>query len=245
MKFQILSDLHLEFHKKLPKNICNDHYPKAPILFLVGDIGYPTDKLWLEFIEWCETKFNRIYYVQGNHESYTKDIDETTNNIKSVFRLKPKFTLLERGVISYVDGNKIIGCTLWSKQRPYIYVTTNDYKYIFKNDSQLSFEALTDMHEQDKLWLDENIDSNTIVVTHHLPSFDLIHENFKTESSKKYNEVYASNCDELILRSKLWIYGHTHIGSDIVFKDKVRCICNPYGYPDETHRHFTNNAYEI
>jgi len=245
MKFQFLSDLHLEFYKKLPKNICNDDFPKAPTLFLVGDIGYPSDKIWIEFIEWCEAKYDRIFYLKGNHESYTKDIDETTNNIKSVFESKPKFILLERGVISYLDGYKIIGCTLWSEQTYDIYSKMNDSQYIYKNGSYLRLPDLLDMHRQDKEWLDSQVDENTIVITHYLPSFDLIHPKFKTPIYIAYHSAYASNCDELILKSKLWIYGHTHIGSDVMFKDIVRCISNPYGYKDETHLHFTNNIYEI
>jgi predicted phosphodiesterase len=66
---QILSDLHLEFYKKLPTNICNDHFPKAPTLFLVGDIGYPFDDIWLKFIEWCESNLNFIenkIFISGN-----------------------------------------------------------------------------------------------------------------------------------------------------------------------------------
>jgi len=115
-QIQILSDLHLEFYKKLPKNICNDYFPKTPTLFLVGDIGYPQDKIWLEFIEWCESKYERIFYVQGNHEAYTKDIDDITLYIRSTLNSKPKFTLLERGIISHLNGYKVIGCTLWSEQ---------------------------------------------------------------------------------------------------------------------------------
>jgi len=219
MKFQILSDLHLEFYKNLPTNICNDAFPKAPILFLVGDIGYPSDKIWIEFIEWCEAKYDRIFYVQGNHESYTKDIDQTTNNISSVFESKPKFTLLERGVISYLDGYKIIGCTLWSEQTYDIYSKMNDSKYIYKNGSYLRLPDLLDMHRQDKEWLDSQVDENTIVITHYLPSFDLIHPKFKTPNYIYYHSAYASNCDDIILKSKLWIYGHTHIGSEVMFKD--------------------------
>ena len=245
MKFQIISDLHLEFYKKLPINILNDDFPKAPTLFLVGDIGYPSEKIWIEFIEWCEAKFDKIFYVQGNHESYTKDIDQTTYYIRSILNGKPKFTLLERGVISYLDGYKIIGCTLWSEQTYDIYSKMNDSAYIYKNGSYLRLPDLLDMHLQDKSWLEDNVDSNTIIITHYLPSFDLIHPKFKTLFYIKYHSAYASNCDDIILKSKLWIYGHTHIGSDVMFKDKVRCISNPYGYKDETHVHFTNKIYEI
>ena len=245
MKFQILSDLHLEFYKKLPTNICNDHFPKAPTLFLVGDIGYPLDKIWLEFIEWCESKYEKIFYVQGNHESYKNDIDKITEYIRSILNSKPKFTLLERGVISQLDDYKVIGCTLWSEQSYDIYSKMNDSQYIYKNGSYLSLSDLLDMHRQDKEWLDSQVDENTIVVTHHLPSYDLIHPKYKSPRYDDYHSAYASDCNSIVLKAKLWIYGHTHIGSDVMFENKVRCICNPYAYPDESHKHFTNKVFEL
>ena len=101
------------------------------------------------------------------------------------------------------------------------------------------------MHRQDKKWLDSQVDENTIVVTHHLPSFDLIHPKYKSPIYDDYHSAYASDCDEIIRKAKIWIYGHTHIGSDVMFENKVRCICNPYAYPDESHKHFTNKVFEL
>jgi predicted phosphodiesterase len=245
MKFQILSDLHLEFYKNLPKNICNEHFPKAPNLFLVGDIGYPFDDIWLQFIEWCEVNFERIFYIQGNHEFYKNDFDVITEYIRTTLASKPNFTFLERGVISYLDGYKVIGCTLWSTQTHSLYYGMNDSKYIYKNGACMTLDDLLEIHRKDKEWLASNVDSNTIVMTHHVPSFDLIHPKYKTKFYSDFHSAYASNCDLIILKAKLWIYGHTHIGSDVMFQDKVRCICNPYAYPNEPHHHFTNKVFNF
>lgn len=211
-QIQILSDLHLEFYKKLPTNICNDYFPKAPTLFLVGDIGYPLDNIWLQFIDWCEAKYDRIFYVQGNHEAYKNDINKITEYIRTILNSKPKFTFLEKGVISNLDGYKVIGCTLWSEQTKNIYSKMNDSRYIYKDGTCLSLDDLLDIHHKDKDWLNTNTDSNTIVVTHHIPSFELIHPKFRTSLYKDYQSAYASNCDEIIRKAKTWIYGHTHIG---------------------------------
>jgi len=119
----------------------------------------------------------------------------------------------------------------------------NDSKYIYKNGLNLSLSDLLDMHKQDKKWIDDNADENTIVVTHHLPSFELIHPKYKKSFYKDYHSAYASKCDHIIRKAKIWIYGHTHIGSDVMFEDKVRCICNPYAYPDESHTHFTGKVF--
>ena len=46
-----------------------------------------------------------------------------------------------------------------------------------------------------------------------IPSYNLIHKNYKTEKLKKYNSGYASNLDDIIYPTILWIYGHTHKAS--------------------------------
>ena len=137
MIFQIISDLHLEFYKKLPKNICNEHFPKAPTLFLAGDIGYPKNPLWLEFIEWCEVNYERIFYVTGNHEYYKNNIDEIDTYVESILGSKPKFTFLKAGMISSIEDYKVIGCTLWSKQQINVYWQMNDSKYVYNNNLPL------------------------------------------------------------------------------------------------------------
>jgi len=56
----------------------------------------------------------RIFYVVGNHEAYNSELNETINIIKDVFKSKPKFVFLERGIVSKLGPYKVIGCTLWS-----------------------------------------------------------------------------------------------------------------------------------
>jgi predicted phosphodiesterase len=243
IKFQIISDLHLEFYKKLPLNICNDHFPKAPILFLVGDIGYPRSPIWLKFINWCEVKYERIFYVQGNHESYNHDINETTDFIRETLSSKPNFTFLESGVIAHLGPYKVVGCTLWSEQSIGVYHTMNDSKHIYKNKKLLTLPLLLAMHNDDKQWLDLNTDDKTIVVTHYIPSFSLILPQYRTAEYEKINCAYASNCDSIIRRSRTVIYGHTHSPSDKLFEDIHRCICNPYGYPNEQHKFFNYDSF--
>ena len=121
IKIQVISDLHLEFRKALPKIFRpkfsqKPQFVKAPYLFLAGDIGYPkSDRgIWLQFINFCEQYYDKIFYVAGNHEAYGSEYYETINTIKDVFKSKQKFVFLERGVISKLGPYKVVGCTLWS-----------------------------------------------------------------------------------------------------------------------------------
>ena len=82
---------------------------------------------------------------------------------------------------------------------------------------------------------------NTIIVTHHAPSFQSVHEKYKHDSL--LNGGYASNHEELILDNEHishWIHGHTHCSFDYMI-GKTRILCNPHGYPGENTRDFNKD----
>ena len=89
-QFQLISDIHLEFGaiKKISK--CADY------LILAGDIGYPDQKLFKDFLSNTSKIFNKVFYVAGNHEYYQnwkkgKNIRLDTKMSGSVFHLKHLF----------------------------------------------------------------------------------------------------------------------------------------------------------
>jgi len=56
IKLHVLSDIHLEFYKTLPKlekRFINIDPSKINILCLCEDIGYPHTKIYKWFITWC------------------------------------------------------------------------------------------------------------------------------------------------------------------------------------------------
>ena len=116
------SDFHLEFHSlQHPKLIpywefqknknCNYH------LALLGDIGNPLQKNLHLFFEKISPKYQKIYYVPGNHEYY--NLDQQIIRPKEEFDLQlinlcKKFSniILMNNKIDYIDDTKIIGSTL-------------------------------------------------------------------------------------------------------------------------------------
>lgn len=255
IKIQVISDIHLEFQKALPKLFRpkfsqKPQFVQAPYLFLSGDIGYPkSDRgIWLQFINFCEQYYDKIFYVSGNHEAYGSEYYETIDTIKEVFKSRPKFVYLERGVISQLGPYKVVGCTLWSDINQSGFTSLNDGVNIkIKKDGierHLSREDVLEFHEKDKAWLESQVDANTIVMTHHLPSFEFIDSQYKHQKYKDLNTGFASELDSILLRSKAWIYGHTHIGG-IKDLNGTMCICNPFGYPDDYETNFTMEAIEL
>jgi predicted phosphodiesterase len=252
VKIQIISDLHLEFMKKLPKFLKYFKNKDCDYLFLAGDIGYPNypkynQGLFYQFISWCTDNYKKVFYVCGNHEAYKTDMNLVKQSIYKICEEKTNFIFLEKGIISNIEEYKVIGCTLWSDISKDSFNKMNDKYNIKINGLNLEIDDIIKMHLEDKIWLENNVDSNTIVMTHHLPSLNLIHPNFKKKEFEIYNSGYASNLDNILYNSKIWIYGHTHKASDIMFDGITRCICNPYGYynDDDKYSGFTIYPFEI
>lgn len=271
MKIQVISDIHLEHNKAIPSFLINPDNIKAPYLFLLGDIGCPKQKksLWLEYINWCNSqeKLSRIFYVLGNHESYNFSYEETIEYIRNIFSTMPKFTLLERNVITQLEDYTIIGCTLWSDIDFGTAFLMNDMYNIYhsklNNPSPqnkhnplakypIDISTLQSWYKLDKEWLEITLNDlqsklqspsvkekqeKIIVATHHMPSMKLIPPKFQDPHNMKYSRGFASNLDQLIPLTNIWLFGHTHCHVDTML-DKTRCYANPLGYPDESDTRF-------
>ena len=143
----------------------------------------------------------------------------------------------------------IIGSTLWSYVDPSKFDTKtnmNDYNYIKDFTPELSNE----LWQKNRKFISDSIDVvrsakktdpkiRCLVITHHLPSFHLIHPKYK--SCADINHFFASDMDDLITEPvDYWIYGHTHMASKIIHNG-VNLICNPLGYSSESSK-FDHNC---
>ena len=228
-RIQYVSDIHLEFHKNM--------YPKikavAPILCLAGDIGYPNMSNYKNFLTHLNSNhaFQKIFLIAGNHEYYNQNqsIEETNSCIQKIVHDLPKISFLNNKSEFY-DGYLFVGSTLWSK------VHESDRKINdFFRIQGMNIDKYNSLHNTAlsffKKEINENRDKKIVVLTHHLPSYSLIHEKYKHYS--EYNQYFASSCDELITSPIVtWIYGHTHHSSKSVING-VQVVCNPIGYQRE------------
>jgi UDP-2,3-diacylglucosamine pyrophosphatase LpxH len=159
-----------------------------------------------------------------------------------------KIHFLNNKMILY-NNIYIIGSTLWSYVDPLKFDTKsymNDYNYIKDFTPELSNE----LWQKNRKFISDSVgfvrlakktDPNIrcLVITHHLPSFHLIHPKYK--SCTDINHFFASDMDDLITEPvDYWIYGHTHMASKIIHNG-VNLICNPLGYTSESSK-FDNNC---
>lgn len=254
LKIQYFSDIHLEFHDNNSfNNILRQIQPKANICVLAGDIGYPFQENYETFLKHMNDLFKHVFLIHGNHEYYQlkdnkgksmTDIYNKTNSIIKDNNLKNIHFLYN----SYYDiGNyRFYGTVLWTK--------ISDQRYLINDEAQIeefSFKAINIVHEKQKEKLADAIkqadtDGKTpIIITHHMPSFSLIHEKYMEGNMKYYNQCYASESDDLIKSPVCcWIYGHTHSVDERILNG-VPCLVNPIGYIHEMDNPDFNKVFEL
>lgn len=233
MKIHLVSDLHLEMTKDYPTYLlkvdCN-------VLVLAGDIGAPFTTKYKNFISLCSNTFEHVILVAGNHEYYNKkqSMDVINQKIEQIASAHSNVYYLQQNVI-ILDGVRFVGCTLWSSPLNDIGLT-NDFTRI----NGLSETKYKQLHYSDKLWLtnilSEEYNGKTIVVTHHVPSFQLLNSKY---TDIIMNSYYASDLESLLEKADYWFCGHTHNSINKII-NKCNCIINPYGYPFELDTGFCN-----
>ncbi len=248
MEIQYSSDLHLEFYDD--KSLPYEQFltPVAPYLVLAGDIGIPDLKGYGLFLEWCSSRWTKIFVVAGNHEYYTSktpvklDLEAKEAKIRSLCESLPNVQFLQCDSVLLPEyGIRVLGCTLWSsvpdsvKEKAMMYM--NDSRQILVSGTQrFTPWDMTSLHERHRLWLDEEIQKceqnkeRCLVVTHYLPSDSLIAEKYQ---GHPLNSCFASDCEDLMRPPVVgWICGHSHTGVQRTIQG-VMCVMNPYGYPGE------------
>ena len=122
LTIQLASDLHLEFIRDPNFNYECILKPSAQVLILAGDIASPLDASLERFLSWCAPRWERIYFVHGNHELYNLhrhinegnvgDVHSVVQKLSSICMQHPNVVYLNNAVDVY-KGVCFIGSTLW------------------------------------------------------------------------------------------------------------------------------------
>lgn len=243
MELQIISDLHLEFFhptKGLKSAIFNTRL-KSKNIALLGDIGYPSTKLYKGYIKYLSDNCDNVFIIAGNHEYYNNstDISETESQLENISKEYLNVHYLQNNFIELGDYI-IAGTTLWINYGELDHKTVieelNDFDCIFKNGGhKLCPLDIVDLHNNAINFLEKLVKSHKnkkiIILTHHAPTLqdssvpELLDDPLKL--------AYATNLEYLMTDNVvLWGYGHTHHKSDIII-NKTRVYSNPRGYIDE------------
>jgi predicted phosphohydrolase len=249
MKIQYVSDLHLELLFKNTIKLFNHHFvPQGDICILAGDIGNPFHKSYTDHLYMINSQFKKTFLIAGNHEYYNNDIDETKQKITSICEKLENVSFLDNSFEDY-NGYRFIGSTLWTNIINKQY-TINDTKMI----RNMSVDKYNLLHQECCNFLNETLhnctinDIKSVIITHHLPIYELTHPKYRNSFYANYQQWFHANLDTMIKNnSKIIsavIYGHTHSES-IQQHYGVNFYCNPLGYHGENNVSDVNKVFFI
>jgi hypothetical protein len=250
---QYASDLHVDdFPKGTP--FASFLTPVAPILVLAGDIANVWDPIFSNFIAWCSNNWYLVLFIAGNHEYYDKSgarhsMEQAEVELRAVAARFPNVVYLQNGASYVIPGTHIrfVGATLWSDVDPAIWAQIagrkGDFRHIYVQSGlhvrqQHPADAVA-RHALHKLQLFRALapwwpDETLIVITHHMPTWELLEEHYKGEA---LCSCYASHDDDLLVPSIFaWICGHSHRAAHWQApRSGPLCVMNARGYnrPEE------------
>jgi predicted phosphodiesterase len=259
MKFQFISDVHLEVDPV--SRLTELLKPCAPYLVLAGDIcAYSMKDRLRSFLEFCAANWKRVFFVAGNHEYHNKSSHELRFIAKQdAARGRPtpmaevdawlnaecgrfnNIHYLQKNVFYLPEESTfVLGCTLWSEIPVDQYeVARNgmaDYRRIWtSSEARLEPAAVTAMFYDHANWLATELGrldplAKVLVITHHLPTHAMIEPKYIGHT---LTNCFASHVLERLPRQPAaWVCGHSHARTSRVV-GRTLCLLNARGYPDE------------
>lgn len=239
MKLQYLSDIHVEFHADDGRSFVYSLDPSGvDVLVVAGDfavgkgIGPGLDLLCQHYAS------AKIIYVHGNHEFYGTNRERVIAETRDACRRNANLTWLDCDVVE-IAGRRFVGTPLWFREpvgakhlqrgmSDFVQIAGFEHWVYAENARALAF-------------LDDELCTGDIVVTHHLPVEESVAPQWKGHA---LNPFFLCDVAPLIrARSPvLWIHGHTHDSIDAVV-GATRVVANPFGYArHELNRHFEDKA---
>jgi predicted phosphodiesterase len=250
VKFQLLSDLHLETQP----DVRIAPAPQAELLVLAGDIGSYQPGSRLADEDFGLARFSPrhgwpvpVLFVPGNHEYDNLDFDATHARLRATCE-RLGITWLEREVLVR-GGVRFVGTTLWTdfdalaaqepdtvralKARHKAFRAADFYLAktgATRDGAPLLAEAWRALGLQSQAWLREALaqphDGRTVVVTHFAPSL--------RSADPRYGLVpgtagFCNDLDALLPQADLWVHGHLHCPQDYTV-GRCRVVANPLGY---------------
>lgn len=234
---QYISDIHLEYRTTIPRIPVNSRF-----LALAGDIGYHTQSIYSDFIKYTSDNWEKVFLVAGNHCYYNDprkgiyNINEVNDRIRNICDKHPNVYFLQKNSHTINDDYIIMGATLWTNIIHDKYFNKRGY-LIYMNGKPAVKSDIDLLHTDHKNWIQNECSrfnhKKIIVLTHHLPSFKLIHPTFVTNNYAHIHDWFATDLEHLITPPvKYWICGHSHRNMNVMINN-IPVLINPLGYNSE------------
>lgn len=202
-----------------------------------------------EFFKHCSDNWRQVLYVSGNHEHYDGRWERTSEILRKEMESFPNIRYMDQDCL-YYEGVKFLGVPLWTDFKnadPNVMWTVksymSDYRWIKHFTAgqwgKLRPQDTLEKHRSDVTWLKHWLEMDqtpTVIIGHHAPSYQSIHEMYKNQTEMNY--AFCSDLDQIMWdhdQIKLWVHGHVHNAFDYTV-NQTRVVCNPLGYPGESNQ---------
>ena len=253
MRFQLLSDLHLERYPFFEPQAAED----VDVLVLAGDIGsyqagsfLRADDFGLERFSPRHGQWKTVLFVPGNHEYDQREFLPTHARLQEICA-SLDITFLERSSV-VLEGVRFIGTTLWSdfdalastlaasasqtqvlKLRDKAFRAANFYLRKFSTlvDGELMLaDKMRELSLECQAWLAEELnkdfDGKTVVVTHFAPSLKSADPRYGVTPG---TAGFCNSLDHLLEKADVWAHGHLHCPNSYQV-GRCRVVANTRGY---------------
>jgi hypothetical protein len=234
MRIQYASDLHLEFSDNYSYLKRNPLKAVGDILVLAGDIGYLNDNSYIKhpFWDWASENYKQVIVAIGNHELYQYyDLANIPHGLVCSIRNNVKCYY---NAVVRIENVDFIISTLWAKiPLDEAYLTehyVNDFHRILYNAEPLTWDKFNCEHDNCFRFIRNEVaksrSEHIIVVTHHVPSFQLASPDF---AGSKINGAFTVVSAAFSCRLIYCLYQRLGDIYDVVthsfkFGDKVEII---------------------
>jgi len=227
MRFLILSDIHLEFHRDDGKEFLSSLPADPDGVILAGDIC--SLRQLPDVLQWFCDHCAHVVYCWGNHECYGSSIAAVRKAAHALHARLMNLYLLDNNRVQIAPEVNFIGGAMWfpdgednAKNEYFL----NDF-HVVKDYKKVVYQENADAVD----FLRKHIQARDIVVTHHLPSTMSIHERYE---DSPLNRFFLCDMEDVMKEKqpRLWYHGHTQESFDYT-TFATRVVCNPFGYPHE------------
>ncbi len=229
LQLQLLSDLHYEFHQDGGKEFTKSLDPTdIDVLAIAGDLDICRNIENSLTLLCNRYRHSQIVWTMGNHLFYHSNKEKVRAAINRAKIANPNLHVLDNSTTT-IKGQRFIGCTLWFPDQPDNYLHErylNDF-HVIKDFRTWNYQA----NKWSVDYLNKNVKSSDIVVTHHMPTMSAVHPQYRDSN---LNRFFVCPMDYIINKSRPshWIFGHSHCSFNAIYGE-TQLICNPLGYPHE------------
>lgn len=226
------------------------------ILVLPGDLWHSRKFLsrrWENGKSWLgqlAERFHSVVFILGNHDYWDGNLSLEPQKVREELKAQALSNVhFLEDEVAIIGNVKFIGGTLWTSfddASPLVMMNAPnimqpDYKLIRHGPGYVKVRPahFYSVHRQTRSFILANAhrdspEQRVVVVTHMAPSFQSVHEKYRSNQfDMMANHYYYSALENDIFHpdfvADLWCHGHMHAHADYVI-DRTRVLCNPRGY---------------